>query len=320
MDDRGHCVVYSHPSRRDNAHIEKSVGSKKFICAPLRIDSKQEYDLRPKPIENTYEDLMAELMMNGFHSVMGENSKKPLLEIAKEKMNHSRHIQIESPLSLVEILSILIYTGSDAYRNLRYEEMLFWNGPLQHNPERVKDYYQNEEERKWPILSYTLSKAIYKLHVYDNKKRPMVTYHGLNNVEVDPMSFDCMEINKLDLTSTKQKSRFMYGSFVSTSTDKDIAISFMKSADPIPKGCLMEIELNCFCIGADVSWISKFPHEREFLIDKCQGFELKSNHFDAAKQYQIVQLTRIPKRVDLSMTPATPPCPKSCFYTKLKIF
>ena len=314
LDDRCHCAIYKHPSRRDNAHIEKTVGTNKFVSAPLRIVHKaarwrfsNRLCYQKRYVQDTddseylldKESLMAELRKNGFEWVMQipnsdtDSSKttpknyKTLWDVAAEKMEHPKHRAIKKILSLLEILAILLYTGTVVYRELRHDEMLYW-----------KEFNSDPPKRNWPILSSILSQAIRKLHKYGASARPNVTYHGLHDVVVDPKTFDAAS-NDRDL-STKLSNVFMYGTFVSTSTDQDIALDYIKSDCLNPTGCLMrmKLKLNSFirpisiCIGADISWLSKFPYESEFLIDKCQGFHLESIQY-AMEGYQIADLVEL---------------------------
>ena len=341
LDDRCHCAIYKHPSRRDNAHIEKTLDSKKFISAPLRVEfhhcngmwaiCDNLIHLRKKVIKfkNSSElglnekELMKEIKKNRFEWVMlipkysglfgivfskispvFEKNPKTLWDIAKEKMEHPRHIEMGKPLTLVEILAILLYTGTDVYRDLRHDEMLYWKEFALHaDPCFITLELSHSSKRKWPVLSTILSLAINKLDRFDITCKPHFTYHGLHDVNVDPQTFDVKYQSNDSTLLTKRpvSDAFMYGTFVSTSTDKEVALEFMKSDHNKHNGCLMEIGLHKIgrfeimrCIGADVSWISKFPYEKEFLFDKCQGFRLISNDFHHTEGYQIVRL------VDLS--------------------
>ncbi|CAF0899513.1 unnamed protein product [Adineta steineri] len=91
-------------------------------------------------------------------------------------------------------------------------------------------------------------------------------YHGLRDTEVDKYVFN---------------NPFKYGTFVSTSWDKEVSFGFM-----CEKGCLLEIDTSeppdgCQrLVGADVSWISKFPVECEFLIARNPAFEITEIEFD----------------------------------------
>ena len=303
LDDRGHCAIYSHPSRRDNAHVEKSVGSKKFITGQLEVSTLGKkyllYDELPivgdKELEKKF---IEELENNGFGGVMKiPFESKTLWDIADEKMNHPRHIEMGKPLSRVEILAILLYTGTDAYSSLRKTEIMHYAQPEDILHKKSWTAGMNplkERDQKWKYFSEILSNAIKKLKINDVKRRPEVTYHGLGEIEVDPDSFFSYWESLDENFFTNQRrvpDSFKYGTFISTSTKRGRALDFMReSKDKTPKGCLMELEIRDSCNGADVSWISKHSNECEFLIDKGSEFYLKSLEFDTCKKFQIAKI------------------------------
>ena len=301
LDDRGHCAIYSHPSRRDNAHVEKSVGSKKFITGQLEISTHENkylsYDKLSIVGEELEKYLIEELENNGFGGVMKiPFESKTLWDIADEKMNHPRHIEMGKPLSRVEILAILLYTGTDAYSSLRKTETMHYaqSEDILHKKSWTAGMNPlKEENQKWIYFSEILSNAIKVLNVNDVKKRPDVTYHGLHEVEVDPDSFFSYWVTVDRIFFTHQRrvpDSFKYGTFVSTSTRRKIALNFMKSKDKVANGCLIELEIRDSCNGADVSWISKYSGECEFLINKGSEFYLKSLEFDTFENIQIAKI------------------------------
>ena len=233
-----------------------------------------------------------------------EETPKTLWDVAKEKMEHPRHKEMGMPLTLVEILAILLYTGTDVYRELRHDEMLYWREftlDVQFELSCIDLEKSKLPNRKWPVLSSILSQAIIKLDKFDTRCEPDFTYHGLHDVNVDPKTF-VAEFNDRPIQEHFQlPDAFMYGTFVSTSTDREVALKFMKSEDDKPNGCLMEIKFQqetckdevMLSVGADVSWISKFPSEKEYLFDKCQGFKLISNDSDPIEGYQVARLVDI---------------------------
>jgi hypothetical protein len=81
------------------------------------------------------------------------------------------------------------------------------------------------------------------------------------------------------------------GTFVSTSWDKEVSLGFMGE-----KGCLLEINTigppnRCQqLIGADVSWISKFSLECEYLIARKPTFEVTEIVFDYEQNCQLVRV------------------------------
>ncbi|CAF1226126.1 unnamed protein product [Adineta steineri] len=76
-----------------------------------------------------------------------------------------------------------------------------------------------------------------------------------------------------------------------TSLDKEVSLGFM-----CEKGYLLEIDTSeppdgCQrLVGADVSWISKFPVECEFLIARKPTFEITEIGFDIERNCQLVRV------------------------------
>ncbi|CAF4341946.1 unnamed protein product, partial [Adineta steineri] len=120
---------------------------------------------------------------------------------------------------------------------------------------------------------------------YDERQnRPPLVYHGLRDTEIDKDVFN-------NHGSQKRDNYFKYGTFVSTSWDKEVSLGFM-----CEKGCLLEIDTSeppdgCQrLVGADVSWISKFPVECEFLIARKPTFEIMEIGFDIERNCQLVRV------------------------------
>eukprot|EP00966_Prymnesium_polylepis_P244327 5650565-Prymnesium_polylepis.1 len=60
--------------------------------------------------------------------------------------------------------------------------------------------------------------------------------------------------------------------FMSTSTEKDVALGYVKQANQ-PASILLEIRMGMIDRGADVSCLSQFPAEREILFAPLTGLE-----------------------------------------------
>ena len=68
-----------------------------------------------------------------------------LREVVEEKLNHSEHINLGSPLSYDEMLSIILYTGStEIFKDIRKEEL-------------IQNY------SRWQVFTSTLESALYYL-------------------------------------------------------------------------------------------------------------------------------------------------------------
>ncbi|CAF2860036.1 unnamed protein product [Rotaria sp. Silwood2] len=174
------------------------------------------------------------------------------------------------------MLSVILYTGTDAYMDLRWDEIQHASIPF------------NIQEQKWPIFGKVLEEAIYILSQTDDEFQPEIVYHGLKDIEIDPETFN----NEVSIgTQGNPCSRFGYGTFVSTSWNPRVALGFMSG-----KGLLLKIFLNHDnyygpVFGADVSWISKFSTESEYLIVRSAIFFIRTDpYYDTELNCQVVEV------------------------------
>ncbi|CAF1272912.1 unnamed protein product [Rotaria magnacalcarata] len=281
QDDIGHCSVYFHDTRRGGMTTNDNFGFKKFVSAFQTWDPDT-----PREIEFWHGninkgDLVKELESNGFGYVMNPTNGpyKHLDEVVQEKLNHPRHIRIGSPLSDEQMLAIILYCGTDAYADMRSDEIQY----------TMQTFHWGEaaKKQKWPVFSNILDDAIRCLNEADKDRRPSRVYHGLKDIEVDPKTFN--NESRAALYQQHNKQHFKYGTFVSTSWDKEVSLSFMGN-----HGSLLTIDLtnesNDKICGADVSWISKFPIESEFLIARSATFDIQQMYFSQDHTYQIVDV------------------------------
>lgn len=47
-----------------------------------------------------------------------------MIELAEKKLQHPIHIKLKQPLFLAEMLAIILYTDTDAYKDLRKTELM----------------------------------------------------------------------------------------------------------------------------------------------------------------------------------------------------
>ena len=64
-----------------------------------------------------------------------------------------------------------------------------------------------------------------------------------------------------------------YG-FMSTTTKRDVAISYLGSEEKAPSGTVFAIKLGMVDRGADLSWVSQYPHEAEICFGPLTGLEV----------------------------------------------
>ncbi|CAE8710393.1 unnamed protein product [Polarella glacialis] len=175
------------------------------------------------------ESLIHEVVNNGFESVFTCPDGRSLRDIAAEKMDHPIHVMIGTPLRQCHIMAVLLYTGTDCQTDL-------------HQCHRMGNF------RKWPVFRAMLNTAIRILQPSEaqvpQNSIPDFVYAGFHSVS--PMA----------------ESEFEYCDFLSTAARRAVAETrrFLGS-----QGTLFKIRRGN-AISADVSWISKFPHEEEILF------------------------------------------------------
>eukprot|EP01084_Bolivina_argentea_P129758 229127_1 len=233
LDDLCHAQIYSHQPRVNHTS-NNDWKQLKFVKANQGNAGITKYNKDHNTEATNNGELRNELIKNGYEYVLTPTcgSYKHLSEIVAEKLNHPIHKSFGSPLNIDEMLSIILYTGTDLHKVVRDTE--------------VKQNYE-----KWKHFRINLSNAIHKLpsitkNNIDGSER---TYHGLNKV----------------INHKKYDGWFESCTVISTSLDKNIALKSVKN-----EGSILYFPL----IGhfgptfenADVSWISKFPYEREVLI------------------------------------------------------
>lgn len=276
--DIGHCAIYSHTRERIGRTIQENLGTEKFISGFQNWGFLRTTECRVSTELGEYGDLISEINQNGFGYVLQLEGEPyaSLNDVAREKLKHPRHIRMGSPLSHDQMLAIILYTDTPVCADLRSSEILF----CQQNP---YEWQNSWFLQKWPFFGALLDSAIRVLDEYDKKvNRPPIVYHGLWNIEMDKSTFNNHGPEKPD-------NFFKYGTFVSTSWDRQTSLAFVGE-----KGCLLEIDTypppNCDqrLVGADVSWISKFSSECEFLIARKPTFEIAGIKFDPILSCQVV--------------------------------
>ncbi len=283
IDDMDHCSKEFHPGRRCGMTVEENFQSSKFIsayqhCFKTRAHQRNRNFWSGK-VNNG--DLSNEVEKNGFQKILTSD----LYERVKEKLMDGRHIQMGSPLSFEQMLAVILYTDTLLYKELRWDEIQFSMQNVTIGSERVF-------EQQWPIFGRALNSAICCLNKYDRENRPAVVYHGLHGVEIDPSTFN----NSGYESRTKTNPFFKYGTFISTSRYKEVAFGFM-SPDPRATyniGSMLEIntsrdEDGNEIIGADVSWISKFSIEGEFLIARLAQLGIDDLQFNSETTFYMVK-------------------------------
>ena len=234
LDDLIHLQLYFHPPRINHGS-DNNCKQLKFVKAEIENAGLNNYNNCDKTAKIAENGLIKEITRNGYKHILTPTcgTYGDLLEVANDKMYHPLHIEYGSPLNLDEILSIILYTSTCLGFELRECEM-------------------KQNYHKWKYFRTNLANAIYKLpslktNTFDGSR---LIYHGLNKFvsqSEDKQSFD---------------GWWQGLTVISATIDRDIAVQFAEN-----EYYLLEIPLNEPTFeNADVSWISKFPDEKEVII------------------------------------------------------
>eukprot|EP01084_Bolivina_argentea_P283870 486298_1 len=253
VDDLCHNQIYSHPARVGHGSQNDW---KELQFAAEGNGGNHYYSLYN--VENKWEKgkLTEEIVNNRYKYVLSPTSGpyETLSEVVMEKLNHPVHKAFGSPLNYDEMLSIILYTGTDAYKDLRNVEM-------------------NHNYQKWKHFRINLSNAIHKLPSIrkNDIDGSNYVYHGLHKVDGN------MCVNSWSEPYT----------VMSATKDISVAVNFAKN-----EGSVLLFKLSGdfgFTFeGADVSWISKFPNEKEVLLlpnQSCLMEEVGRDSFNSAPAF-----------------------------------
>eukprot|EP01084_Bolivina_argentea_P075898 137541_1 len=271
--DQCHMKLYRHPPRARNIKlsdnlnpliIHKSQKQNYALYSPTHKDCKKyEYN----KINGYLNALMVEVILNGYKSDLclecGITDKcihkqYSILQIVDQKMNHIRHISVESPLNRAEMLALILYTGCECNYALCASQ-------------------RNGDYNKWQWFDYCLYHAIEKLS--HRESGSFSVFSGLTKVKSD----------------IKYINKGYFVTYVSTSWNKQVAVSFMKDDGmliQIDKKLKEDYHTKC----CDVSWISKFPDECEILFARstdmsCQWDGFKCVVLDESNGVQTIGLS-----------------------------
>lgn len=243
LDDQCHLHTFLHPPRVRKRSLFLPKGFNPFV-----FDSKTNVGLlnnlakMKRIMDNRYENkddelleaLMNEVKKNGFGNDLMLTNGASLLTIVDEKLKHKRHTDMGSPLNKALMLSIVLYTGCDCNYDLCSSQ-------------------RNGDYKKWAVFDYCLKKAIKTLA--ENEYGKYAVYTGVGNAMID---FKKLQANKV---GGVYSINGWLSTFTSTSWDKKVAQQFCG-----PNGMIMGLESKYRKYGCDVSWISKFPNEKEVLF------------------------------------------------------
>eukprot|EP00930_Biecheleria_cincta_P073848 TRINITY_DN6111_c0_g3_i1.p1 TRINITY_DN6111_c0_g3~~TRINITY_DN6111_c0_g3_i1.p1 ORF type:complete len:932 (+),score=104.53 TRINITY_DN6111_c0_g3_i1:303-2798(+) len=240
--------------------------------------------------------LEEEVRREGFGRVFTCPDGNRLSDIVLQKLRHPEHQKLGCPLPYDGMLSIILYTGTDAYSDLRkhqlehQEQATDWGGPVRDD---LLEDMKGKPYPRWNIFDFSLDHAIRdlgaaQLRVYGSAR-------GLPSVYVYHGSYQC---NPPDLTAHTAENMHLGAELptvTSFSWDREMSESFaqhegllikINAAETLTDAQIANLPRGGINIvkkveddepiqnkpvpmsWCDVSWISKFPNECEALFGR----------------------------------------------------
>jgi hypothetical protein len=256
--DRCHCAIFVH-ERIGRFYSENTWNIGEVYSHP------------PSGLDSTL-NLEVELVKNGFENTLKTGDGRHIGWLVEEKLEHPRHRAMinrfgeSGQLSYDEMLALICYTGTEVYSDLR-------RSAAARNWDR------------WPSFTSHLTSALrtlQKLEMRDTEPS-LPLFHGIANATPEGQHGGGDRGFWL---------KFMMP--ISTSTDRGVALSFAEfgSDQRSTNSLLLRFESpfreerlgKSMTYFADISWVSKFPSEREVLVfpvGDCMGGQL----IDSFKHY-----------------------------------
>ena len=210
-----------------------------------------------------------------------------LLDTLAMKMNDPKHVAMGSPLKKHQLFAIILYTNTscmyDLSEQIRKQDCNNYKTSNNYTNNRNNNSV-NFGPKKWKCFDFVLYYSINQLSKYETHDENI--YNGLAGVYLDETKFD----------DGNKKNHLLLKGYTSFSTDLSVAENFAASngliiginmknikkiyfnqnvgsmcnkigVDPnILNLTMQESYVGLIC--CDVSWISKFPTEREVLMAK----------------------------------------------------
>ena len=200
-----------------------------------------------------------------------------ILNTLDTKMKHAKHVEIGSPLSIENMFALILWTDTECYSNLVQEL-------------RKCKQIDFTFVEKWKYFDYYLYYAILKLSKFEKYNSNIFT--GSAGVYLDETKFDDKYSKSILLKTYRSFSRDLGVAEQFRGSDGIIIGVNLQSLRHVPLDSIhdsvdfinqcnqnnvrtlakkLEFELHGFGFGllfCDVSWISKFPNEKEVLVAK----------------------------------------------------
>ena len=214
---------------------------------------------------------MRQIKKIDYQSVLNILKKRyRIFDILKEKMDHPRHITMGSPLTEVDMLSLVLYTDGECNYNLcEYQR-------------------KDKHEEKWPLFDWYLNRAIEILWQHEIHHQNI--YTGVCGVHFRGKTVNVTTAGKKKIRWYQYAldAEITFKSNVSFSSDLAVAKQFRGS-----NGMILEIDMkNSLFVkykmfkSCNVAWISNFPSEKEILAFRGSHFKVKFSSIYMDKESQ----------------------------------
>jgi hypothetical protein len=215
-----------------------------------------------------------------------------------ENMEHGRRIApldelmqlplaVRAELEEVEVLALILYTGP---------MFQVYNVILRRCPEDKYKLFK-EGGNTFATTIFVLVSAVTKVAKCTRIAEGTLLYRGLGGLMDLPRHFFNADENGA--------SGFVDWGFMSTSSDRDVALEYSGMKQRRPKAMVMVIEATSVDKGADISEFSQYPGEKEFLWVPCSFVQRAQ---PGAGRVEVVDgglVTFVPVRVNLNLKSET---------------
>ena len=194
------------------------------------------------------------------------------------------------PLQMEELIAMRLYLGP-MYRKVQVA-LRSTISKIPGQEWRRRDFDEQNRGNTYSTTIHACSSAIVRLSKL--RTRSEVVYCGLANGTL-PDSFWRPASDDMPRGGTEI-------GFTGTTTDRDIASMYASSGGAAERGVLLEVQMGPFDSGADVAWLSQYPHEKEILLPPLVFHEVKS--IETAKSPYEIPLLHVRSRLRVpSMMP-----------------
>eukprot|EP00962_Isochrysis_galbana_P052901 scaffold24379_cov122-Isochrysis_galbana.AAC.1 len=204
---------------------------------------------------------------------------QPLAEFETKRVNWNSRLQHlkEPEITVEELIGGRLYTGP---LYIKYNSVL--RGCRESDPPGLREPFkklcggpQGEKHNLYTTTLHVINSCIVKLSKL-TKATPV--YRGLAGKSL-PDSF--WTANDFGVRGGIEAA------FMSTTTDRSVAMGYAEGE----AGLLFEMQMGMVDRGADLAWLSQYPHEKEVLFGPLSGLEVQSIRVEGSVQIVRMQLS-----------------------------